>query len=60
MARKHKAKLGLGVIIQLYTTLLCLGLLCRNFIIIKPVSYVTSLTLENHLTWYLELTFGID
>jgi hypothetical protein len=50
MARKPwkkelKAKLDLGVIIQLWTTLLHLGSLWRSVTIIKPISYVASLTL---------------
>jgi len=54
-----KASLGLGDIIQLWTTLLLLGSLWRSYEIITLISYVVSLTLENPLTQYIGQAFGI-
>jgi hypothetical protein len=31
----------------------------RSFVILKPISFVVLLTLENILTWFLGKTFGI-
>jgi hypothetical protein len=44
--KRDKFPIGLGDIIQLWTTLLHLGSLLRSAAIIKPISHVVSLTLE--------------
>jgi hypothetical protein len=59
MARKPqkkelKARLDLGAIILMQTTFLCLGTLQGHVIIIKPISFVVTLTLENILTQCLQ------
>jgi hypothetical protein len=44
--KRDKLPIGLGDIIQLWTTLLHLGSLLRSVAVIKPISHVVSPTLE--------------
>jgi len=50
MEKGLKVKPELGAIVELYTTLLKLRSLWKSLIIIKPISFVGLLTLENILT----------
>ena len=45
---------------QQWTTLLCLGSLWRNVVMINSFSYVALWALERFLIRYLEITSGID
>jgi hypothetical protein len=52
MEKEPKAKMDLKDITQLWTILLHLGSLQRSVAIIKPISFVVSLILENILTLF--------
>jgi hypothetical protein len=59
MEKKIEAKMGLKDTIPLWTTLLHLGSLQRSVVMIKPISFVISLVLENLLTLFPRLTYDI-
>jgi len=59
MEKEIKVRLGLEATIQLWTTLLHLGSLQRSVVMIKLISFIFSLILENLLTLCPGLTFKI-